>query len=77
MNKYFYTFGSSSGFPYQCGWVEVHAASWQEAHEKFRTRFPDRHENTLNCAFFYDEEKWAQMDPEHTWTGWKCYEVIE
>ncbi len=76
MNCYYYTFGSSPQFPYQCGWVIVHADSWEEAHEKFRTRFPDRNKDILNCAFFYDEDQWHDMDPEHNWYGWKCWEVI-
>lgn len=77
MNSYYYTFGCAPGFPYRDGWIVVKADSWEEAHRKFRARFPDRHENTLNCAFFYDEERWAEMDPEHTWTGWKLHEIIE
>lgn len=79
MNRYFYTFGCDAEFPYQNGWIEVRASSWDEAHQKFRRRFPNRHANTLNCAFFYDEEKWKQMDPEHSWAsfGWRLFEVIE
>lgn len=79
MNKYYYTFGIDPAFPYREGWVEVHANSWEEAHAKFRAKFPDRpgHEGIINCAFFYDEERWAKMDPEHNWPGWKCWEVIE
>lgn len=77
MKRYFYTFGSDPSFPYHDGWVEVYADSWNEAHEKFRARFPDRHKNTLNCAFFYDEEQWRKMDPEHTWHGWKLCETIK
>lgn len=77
MQNYYYTFGCVPGFPYINGWVVVKATSWDEAHQKFRARFPDRHENTLNCSFFYDEERWAKMDPEHTWAGWRCYEIIE
>ena len=77
MNKYFYTFGCDPRFPYQNGWVEVHADTLEQAHEKFRARFPDRHEGTLNCSFFYHAERWAQMDPEHTWPGWRCFEVIK
>lgn len=77
MNKYFYTFGSDPKFPYQNGWVEIHADSWEKAHEKFRAKFPDRHQNTLNCAFFYDEKRWAEMNPEQIWHGWKCWEIIE
>ncbi len=79
MNTYYYTFGIDPAFPYCEGWVEVHANSWPEAHEKFRAKFPDRpgHEGIINCAFFYDQEKWNKMDPEHNWPGWKCWEVIE
>ncbi len=77
MPKFFYTFGSDERFPYQNGWVEVHAADWSEAHEKFRARFPDRNPNVINCSFFYDEKRWREMDPEHTWHGFRCHEVIE
>ncbi len=76
MPKFFYTFGSDEGFPYQNGWVEVHAENWNEAHEKFRSRFTDRRPGTMNCSFFYDEEQWQAMNPECTWVGWHCYEVI-
>jgi len=81
MNRYFYTFGSDLKFPYQNGWVEIRAVSWEEAHAKFRARFPSRpgHDGTLNCAFFYDEEQWKKMDPEHTWANyeWRCHKIIE
>ena len=77
MNRYFYTFGSDPGFPYHDGWVEVRAESWDEAHQMFRAKFLDRHEGILNCAFFFDEEQWKQMDPEHKWSGWKLHEVID
>ena len=77
MDKFFYTFGSSMKFPYQNGWVEVHAENWHEAHEKFSNRFPDRHPDCLNCSFFYGEEAWKKMDQGHTWKGYKCYAVIE
>ncbi len=26
--------------------------------EKFRAKFPDRHKDTVNCAFWYSEEEW-------------------
>ena len=42
MNRYFYTFGSDPGFPYQNGWVEIRADSFEEADRKFRAQFPDR-----------------------------------
>lgn len=78
-NKYFYTFGSDPGYPYQNGWVEVHATTREEADRKFRARFPDRpgHEGIMNFAFSYSEERWVEMNPEQTWHGWKCWEIIE
>ena len=78
VNRYFYTFGSDPAFPYQNGWVGIHAASREDADYKFRARFPDQpgHEGIMNYSFCYDENRWAAMDPENTWTGWRCYEVI-
>lgn len=73
MNKFYYTFGTDEGFPFKAGWIIMYANTRQEANMKFRTLFPDRHEGTLNCSFVYNEARWAEMDPEHTWTGWKCY----
>ena len=74
---YYYTFGTDPGFPFQNGWVEVKAASWPEAHKKFRALYPDRRPNIINCAFFYEEERWAEMDLPNTWPGYRCYGVIE
>ena len=75
MEKFYYTFGTDPGFPYQQGWVEVHAANWETAHQIFRSHYPDRHLNTLNCAFFYNETQWRNMNPECNWTGWRCYAI--
>lgn len=75
--KYYYTFGTDTKFPYQKGWVEVRANNWDEAHNKFKKRFGEkamRHENTLNCAFFYDE---SRFNPSQHNLGEYCHEVIE
>lgn len=77
MSRFFYTFGSDKGFPYRNGWVEVVADSWEAAHRKFRSRFPDRHPNCLNCSFFYDEEQWRRTSIPKGIGGYKCYEVID
>lgn len=77
MNRYYYSFGTSLQFPFQCGWVVVCADSLQLANDKFRLRFPDKTPGVLNCAFVYDEEQWNKMEPEKNWHGWKCYGVIE
>lgn len=51
-------FGYDPGFPYQNTYVIVMADTEHEAVEKFRAKFPDRHTNLVNCAFWYPEERW-------------------
>ncbi len=76
VNRYFYTFGSDPGFPFNGGYVEVHAATLQKAHEKFRKKYPDRHKKCINCAFFYTEEQWEKTEMSKM-EGYKRHEVIE
>lgn len=54
--KYYFTYGSSDNFPYQCGWTKVIAESRAQAIAVFRAAHPDKHEGFVNCAFIYDEE---------------------
>ena len=79
MKKFYFVFGSDPEFPYQNGWVEVHADDLKGAIAKFRTRIPDRQNGQLNCAFWYDEAEWAE-DSDISINGWFggfCHEVIE
>lgn len=78
LSPYYYTFGTDPEYPYSRGWVEVYASSWEEAHEKFRIRFPDRpgHEGTINCAFFYDQKSWERTVMSKGNMGEFCHEVI-
>lgn len=72
--KMYFTFGSDPGFPYQNGYVIVHGNSNDAAIKKFRERFPDRHENIVNCAFFYTQEQWEKTGMDKTYP---CLEVIK
>lgn len=79
--RYYFIFGEddtkfSKHFPYPDGWVEVVAASIDEAFRKFRTQYPDVYEGILNCSMFYDESGWASMFPEKRWPNWSCQKVI-
>lgn len=78
LNPYYYTFGSDPVFPYIYGWVEIYANSWEEANEKFRTRFPDRpgHEGVINCAFAYDHTSWEKTSMSKGNMGMFCHETI-
>ena len=45
--SFYFTFGSSLSFPYQHGYVEVKGTTRSEAIAKFRSKYPDRSENTV------------------------------
>jgi len=63
IKKFFYTFGTDPGFPFYRGWVEVQAKDLPQADAVFRTFFPDRHSNCLNCAFVYTEDEFEKIRP--------------
>lgn len=53
LSNYYFTFGTSPGYPFYGGWVQVEAESLNQAIEVFRRHFPDRVEGVLNCADYY------------------------
>lgn len=71
---FFFTFGSNEKFPYQYGYVIVRAESLDDAICKFRAKYPDRDpdSNTVNCAFYYTEQKWI-----HVRYSDQCHDIIE
>jgi len=74
--KYFYTFGTK-GQPYRGGWVVVVADTWDEADEKFTSRFP-LEDGLIKCAFRYTEDAFLQTPMcENGNFGAFCHEVIE
>jgi len=62
--KFYFTFGSDPGFPFQNTYIIVLAESEKAAVETFRDKYPDRHEDTVNCAFWYSEECWMRTESE-------------
>ena len=62
--KFYFTFGSDPGFPYQNTYLIVYAENLEEAINKFREHFPDRHKDTINCAFYYTEKQWKDCEGE-------------
>ena len=57
---YYFTFGSSRSFPYQNTYIVIMAADFGDAVRAFRDKFPDIHENCLNCSFWYDKKAWEK-----------------
>ena len=79
MQSFFYTFGTSSTFPYKKGWVEVQAEDRPQADELFRSRFPDVHKGVLNCSFVYTKDQFIGiLEREYEkLPNWKiCHELI-
>ena len=62
MKKWYFTFGSDPKFPYPNSYVVVVAETEKKAVEKFKSRFPDRTPNTVNCAFWYSESEWQECN---------------
>lgn len=60
MEKYYFTFGSCERFPYKNTYLVVVASSLDDATAAFREKYPDIHENCLNCSFWYNEEQWEK-----------------
>ena len=56
--KFYFTFGSDARFPYQNTYLIVIADCLEDAICKFRKKYPDRHKNIVNCAFWYSQEQW-------------------
>ena len=62
--KFYFTFGSDPGFPYQNTYLVIEAFNKSSAIRKFRKKFPDRHENVYNASFCYSQEEWEKQEFE-------------
>ena len=61
MAKFYFTFGSWKGFPFQNTYVTVVANSEKEAIATFRSNYPDRTPDTVNCSDWYSQEEWDML----------------
>lgn len=77
MAKFYFTYGSDEKFPYQYGWTEIEAPNIDAAIAAFRIYHPDRHQNTINCSFWYTEERFMKSNmAEIKIPGNFCHERI-
>ena len=78
--KVLFTFGNDKQFPYQNGYVTVEAKDREQALAYFRSRFPDKTEGVLNCAFVYyegqDDETIAKVEKDGNFKA-GCHEYID
>lgn len=75
-NNFYFTFGSSSQFPLQNGYVKVIAEDLDLAITKFRKRFPDKTQGTVNCASWCTEEEWINKSMSNN-DNYPLYETIQ
>lgn len=73
MENFYFTFGSSLQFPFQGGYLIVVANNVKDAIAKYREKYPDVHENCVNCAFIYNEEEWNSLSRKSN----ICHEIIK
>ena len=62
MKKTYFTFGTDPAFPFGINdYVIVEAPSISKACDLFNMIHPPRHDNVVNCAFFYSEERFNEF----------------
>ena len=75
---YYFTYESDERFPFQSGWTEVEAESYDQAVEGFQAFHPNRPgSDFINCAGIYGEDSFnrKRMAKEGN-LGKKCVERI-
>lgn len=60
MPKFYFTYGSACGHPFNGGWTEVDAPNYVDAVKLFRTVHQDDTEGFINCAGIYTEEEFKK-----------------
>lgn len=61
MKPYYFTFGSWERFPYQNTYLVVYGIDMHDALKKYRSKYPDVHQDTVNCSSWYNEEQWKEV----------------
>ncbi len=83
MENFYFTYGTSSDFPFFCGWTTIKAESREMAAEAFRKVHPNpKDPSTLNCAFMYSEEEFrnSSMGRKNSNMGhgeWENLDAVE
>jgi len=66
MQKTYFTFGTDPNFPYGVtDYVVIEALTQELSLKEYMRRYPCRSDDTLNCAFYYSEEEWVQVEAQY------------
>lgn len=76
LHPYYFTFGSDPNFPYQDGYIIIHARGRHEACTMFNYLFGER-DGMINCAFIYDEKEWQKATPNHIYPCFAVFYAVQ
>lgn len=65
MQRYYFTFGKGSEYPYQNTYLVVMASSYSDAAKGFKEKHPDAIPGGMDCSDCYNEEEWADAGKEY------------
>ena len=71
--RFYFTFGSWKGFPFQNAYVVVEGLDRADAIERFRRHFPDKNKGIACYSFDYDETAWKETVMA---SAWPCAGVL-
>ena len=71
--NFYFTYGTSTSFPFQNGYTKVIAQTRATAIRLFQMIHPNQTENVINCAFIYSEKEFENT----VCATQKCHETIE
>ena len=78
MEKFYFTYGTDSGYPFRGGWTLIIAPDEEIAVQIFRAFHPNRSGSVcLNCASYYRSDYFEQTKAYTTGNfGKYCHETI-
>ena len=78
MEKFYFTYGTDSGYPFRGGWTLILAPGAKAAVQIFRAYHPNRvGSDCLNCADYYRGDRFEQSESYKTGNfGGYCHEII-
>ena len=77
LKKFYFTFGHAD-YPYEGGWVEIHAECMDDAIEAFRTRYGLNEHGSNRYAGCYSETMFEQTKMQQSGNfGSYCHEILK
>lgn len=78
MEKYYFTYGTDSKYPFCGGWTIIFAPTLKSAIQVFKAYHPNRAESDcINCSDYYSAKQFESTEMYKNGNfGAKCHEII-